>query len=132
MSMTNEEAIKILTHYTSEYYTPQHREAHRMAIAALREKQERENPKPLTIEELRQMDQQPVYVVPANPTETAGCEWCVMWNDEACIPSYEAWAWPIKDYGKTWTAYRHKPVDATKPASMADEAKQHSGLIDED
>lgn len=40
MSMTKEEAIKILTHYTSEYYTPEHQEAHRMAIEALQEPKE--------------------------------------------------------------------------------------------
>ena len=77
-------------------------------LDAIREKKERENPKPLTIEELRQMDQQPVYVVPADSHDS---EWCVMCNDEACIPGCDYWAWGIKDYGKTWTAYRHKPKE---------------------
>jgi len=37
-------------------------EALEMAIAALRAQQERENPKPLTLEELREMDGEPVYL----------------------------------------------------------------------
>ena len=38
-------------------------EANRAALAALREKQERENPKPLTEDDLRQMMGEPVWCV---------------------------------------------------------------------
>lgn len=37
-------------------------EAHQIVLDALREKAEREDPKPLTIEELKQMDGEPVYI----------------------------------------------------------------------
>ena len=82
--MTNEEAIKILSRYDSEYYTPEHREAHRMAIEAMREQMELEECKgvslvmtpedkravieaamkmymPITMAELRQMNGETVY-----------------------------------------------------------------------
>ena len=70
-----------------------------------------EDPQPLTLEELKQMDMKPVFVVPLQPSKDTGAEWCVMWDGEACIPGCEHWAWPIKDYGKTWTAYRHEPKE---------------------
>ena len=63
MTLRIEQAIKELSRYTNqEFYTPQNREAHRMAIQALLEKQSRENMNPLTIEELIQMQDQPVWV----------------------------------------------------------------------
>ena len=83
----------------------------RLARKALYDQEARKNPRRLSIEELRQMDTQPVYVVPLNPGKDDGAEWCVMWNDEACIPGCDHWAWAIKDYGKTWIAYRHKPKE---------------------
>ena len=88
MSMTKEEAIKILSKYDSEYYTPQHREAHRMAIDALRKQMERAEftsiglpmtPEecaaveaamkmhlPITMAELRQMNGETVYCLELN------------------------------------------------------------------
>lgn len=41
MKISKEEAIKILSRYDTEYYTPATREAHRMGIEALREQEER-------------------------------------------------------------------------------------------
>lgn len=41
MKISKEEAIKILSRYDNEYYTPATREAHRMGIEALREQEER-------------------------------------------------------------------------------------------
>ena len=78
---------------------------------AIKEQLDRDNPQPLTIEELRQMDQEPVYVVPLNHGKDTAAEWCVMWHDEAAIPGDECWAWPINNYGKTWIAYRYKPKE---------------------
>ena len=65
--MTIEEAIKRINQHMSIHHIGQYphihlAEAMQMAIEALREKAERENPKPLTIEELRQMDGEPVWV----------------------------------------------------------------------
>lgn len=51
-------------------------EAEQMAIDALREKAEREEPKPLTIEELLHMHGEPVYVtVPGKPQRN---KWCIV------------------------------------------------------
>ena len=68
-------------------------DANKAALAALREKQERMNPKPLTLEELRQMIDEPVWVV---------------------VKSSGRGFWVIVD--ATWlgmtngyTAYRYKP-----------------------
>lgn len=41
MAITREEAIVQLSRYDSEHYTPQNRQAHRMAIAALKDQEER-------------------------------------------------------------------------------------------
>lgn len=117
MSMTIEEAIKRIRQHIAVHRIGEHphihiREALDMAIAALREKAEREDPQPLTIEQLLQMDQEPVYVVPLNHGKDTVAEWCVMWHDEAAIPGDECWAWPINNnYGKTWIAYRNKPKE---------------------
>lgn len=68
-------------------------EANRAALAALREKQERENPKPLTEEELRQMMGEPVWCV-----YEGGASWFIVHESLFTI----------------WngvTAYRYKPGD---------------------
>lgn len=43
ISMTRIEAIRILSRYDTEHYTPQHRMAHRMAIAIMMEQMEQGN-----------------------------------------------------------------------------------------
>lgn len=69
-------------------------------------------PKPLetlTIEEMRQMDGEPVWVVLGNDApETAHC--CVVCEDldSVGVPGLEAW-YAFEDYGKNWLAYRDRP-----------------------
>lgn len=87
-------------------------EAHRAGIAALHEKAEREDPKPLTIEELRQMDGEPVWIK---------ADHCGLFADVVKIHGKEdgdAFVGFVIHYrmqengcGKTWTAYRHKPKE---------------------
>lgn len=110
MSMTAQDAIKFLSQYVdNECYTPQCQEAHQMAIVALREQEEREDPKPLTIEELKGMIGEPVWVQgPGLPqygrwaiVEDAVGNSLILVNDFTC-----------HDIGKTWEAYRHKPKEA--------------------
>lgn len=65
--MTAEEAIKRIKDHMDVRRIGEHphiklSEALSMAIAALREREEPENPKPLTLDELRQMDGQPVWI----------------------------------------------------------------------
>lgn len=71
--MTREEAALILDPETSRdallpYESQEERiavceEACRLGAAALREQEERENPKPLTLDELREMDGEPVWLM---------------------------------------------------------------------
>ena len=69
---------------------------------------------PLTIEELRQMDGEPVYVVPVNEFSELG-KWCVLSVDDsddyscALVPGIDCWAWRFEAYGETWFAYRRPP-----------------------
>ena len=83
-----------------------------IAATALREKAEREDPKPLTIEELRQMDGVPVYLVFLSLNET-GWEIFVEHDDDGFETDAGSWYY-AKTYGKKWFAYRHKPREVDK------------------
>lgn len=112
MSMTIKEAIRCL-HLPGDHLRDYEeygididddlREAMQMGIDALREKAEREDPKPLTLEELRQMDGEPVWID----------DW---WEDshgwELSMDAsdyFEGERRTEKEYGSIWVAYRHKP-----------------------
>lgn len=81
------------------------------AQEALREKQERENPKPLTLDELKARVGNPVYIK---------CEWMSEWGVFDRSDGEDAWfaladhreRFNIYEYGKTWIAYDHKPKEA--------------------
>lgn len=60
--LTTDQAIQVLSRYDTEYYTPQTRQAHRMAIEALMKREEQ----PLTMAELRQMNGETVYCLELN------------------------------------------------------------------
>ena len=126
MRMTIQEAIKRINEHMSIHHIGQYPHIHladalHMALDALREKAEREDPKPLTLEELRQMDGEPVWVVDLKEKACCGC--CVIsiskpliYQDTdhynaAYIPGIEHTWYEFRDYGKEWTAYRHKPVE---------------------
>lgn len=116
MSIPIEDAIKLIRihmelDHIGQYPHVKLGKALTMAIDALQEKAEREDPKPLTIEELRQMDGCPVYVVPLEPDKKEWEEWCVMDGEDAYVPGIEYWAWHINKYDVTWIAYRHKPKE---------------------
>ena len=110
VEITTEEAIKELSRYTDqEFYTPQNREAHRMAIEALVEKQNRENMNPLTIEELIQMQDQPVWV--QRKEEPLDGHWGIV--EGASEFEGRKWLYLRGHYGEyeidaAWVAYRHK------------------------
>ena len=69
---------------------------------------------PLTLEELREMNGEPVYVVPANEYSELG-KWCVISigdsDDYSCalVPGVEYWSWKFEGYGEQWLAYRRPP-----------------------
>jgi hypothetical protein len=94
-----------------------------IALSALREKQERENPKPLTLEELKERDGKPVWTVTKGVdgsgrwelvtfTTICACPWhqvITMVNLLDGETEYE-----ISTYGKTWLAYSHEPKESHK------------------
>ena len=116
--MTREDAIKILEYPVKKWSMEwderedglSYYEALDMAISALRQQETAANRNdPLTLDELRDMPCEPVYIV-------AGY---VSWWD---IVSYAGMEYlylkvegslPFRDYGKNWTAYRQKPEEGT-------------------
>lgn len=126
MSMTIQEAIKRIRDHMEVHNIgePPHihiGDALLMAIDALREKAEREDPQPLTLEELRQMDGEPVWVKTKNAYNGEG-ECCVVHvlrdrrHFVALIPGIEDMWHPSSHYGKEWLAYRHKPKEVAENA----------------
>lgn len=112
-----DEAIQTLCVMQSQYSHIRHREtewaAVEQAIAALREKQEREQNEPLTLEilclpQLRQMEGERVTVMrmgvmtQAEPAIVKKDGHCV--SDSGCLCYAEL-------YGETWIAYRRQPEE---------------------
>lgn len=127
--MTREEAIRILDPETTcnalgeiEYFggfsgewarSIALCEALSMAAAAPREQEERENPTPLTLDELRQMAGEPVWIKLFDPDEEFWAlrnDWVDTRNPEPMILLHGRW-YLHDDYGKTWLAYRQKPKE---------------------
>ena len=125
--MTREEAIEVLENgewweELTEWYMvahPEHNKLHDavdMAISALRQQEHfREVTKkvePLTLDELRQMDGEPVYCV-----EITGREEWLFRRDGGFADMYgeftsdDFMVWD--NYGKLWWCYRQKPEEGT-------------------
>ena len=68
---------------------------------------------PLTLDELREMNGEPVWVVPIGKCKWATRQWCVLAADEALIPGVDHWWWSFEGYGETWMAYRRPPEGET-------------------
>jgi len=112
--MTDRKAMKILESDWSEagYGDELISDALELSISALRDRIECQNPQPLTIEQLREMAGEPVYVQHASGSGF----WRICFGVDdgqkngkikVCfqgVPSSMTW-----DYGKTWLAYRAKP-----------------------
>lgn len=81
------------------------------AIAALRAQQEQENPKPLTLDELRKMDGEPVWLSALGEDFDDG--WYIVVavdkNRLHCLQLYAMLF--FENYGNTWLAYRYKPKE---------------------
>ena len=85
-----------------------------MAISALRQQDHfREVTKkvePLTLDELRQMDGEPVWVQSPGVPEYG--RWAIVEGvGENCLFLHDDFT--CHDYGKTWLAYRQKPEEGT-------------------
>ena len=87
-------------------------DAVRLSIVALKEKAARDDPRPLTLEELRQMDGEPVWVKAdhygtfADVVRIHGKE-----SGDAFVGVKICYRLQENGYGKTWIAYRHKPKE---------------------
>lgn len=68
---------------------------------------------PLTLEELRQMDGEPVWIE-GNPPLIG--QWAIMYGGSEFFIQFNAGcnAMIAEEYGKTWLAYRRKPEDANE------------------
>lgn len=127
MSITTEQAAAWFAERVKNTPMPGAREMFEIAATAIREKAERENPVPLTIEELRQMDGEPVWVYDLEDKKYTGCFVIDVWgpfmyssideNSEALMPGNECFAYSFLNYGKEWIAYRHKPKEASDKCS---------------
>ena len=137
--MTREEAIECLSERVSIGKTCEQScmvgfgvnidtldEAFDIAISALRQ-QERfdevtKKVEPLTLDELRQMDGEPVWTVTTGVSSSGRWELCTCETICACplhkvlrcvTADGEVTDYDLDTYGKTWLAYRQKPEEGT-------------------
>lgn len=84
----------------------------RITLEALREKAEREDPKPLTLKDLRQMDGEPVWIranhygIFADVVKISGRD-----DGDNFVGVKLCYRLRENGYGKTWICYRHKPKE---------------------
>ena len=99
------------------------RDATKIVLAELRRLMALENNAPLTLDELREMDGEPVWVKVIDHTaicEIYDCDgwglcrksWVRVWN--ADIADLYHTNWDFKDYCISWLAYRNKPKEEIK------------------
>jgi hypothetical protein len=110
--MTIEQAIRLLQEIILPYENHDHgiliEEARRVAISALRAQQERENP--LTLKELRQMNGEPVWIIPNRGI----AKWYLVDVANDCCSTCDMDVVDFELYGPQnisygWLAYDHKP-----------------------
>lgn len=70
---------------------------------------------PLTLEELREMDGEPVWVVTGSAINAGRGFWdiCDWWDKNTVMFPYSGEQPRVDDYGITWTAYRRKPEEVS-------------------
>ena len=105
--MTIDEAIKAMQNIDLVLsVTDSEHETARMAISALRAQQERENPQPLTLEELRRMDGE-VVCIPESEEYFGGMGIVSVSQERVVdvgVPKFGYWL--FREYGEGWRAYR--------------------------
>ena len=88
-------------------------EYHKMCLSALQEQQQLESNEPLTMDELREMDGEPVYI--HSDTFPGDCGWRVVKKASVLdIQFTDCDCLLFTFYGKSWIAYRRKPKEAQK------------------
>ena len=81
------------------------KEALDMAIAALSQPNE-----PMTLEQLREMDGEPVWIVDVGPHKWYGPGWAIVDRDNCLVRTVKNWnAVFFESYGERWLAYRRPP-----------------------
>lgn len=112
--MTIEDAIKTIELAIAEVewvYPIDYAAAFDVAISALRAQQELESNEPLTVDELREMDGEPVYI--HSDTFPGDCGWRVVKKASVLdIQFTDGDCFLFTFYGKSWIAYRRKPKEA--------------------
>ena len=69
---------------------------------------------PLTLEELRGMDGEAVWVVPLNDFDILPANYLVnAYEEQIVVDKFGAYL-DFEDYGKTWLAYRRRPEEGTQ------------------
>lgn len=107
--MTTEKAITFAENAQLLTDEPVVQEFYRLAEAALCAQQERENPKPLTLDELREMNA-PVWCL-CKPIEGGNGYWCLCQNGRITTPAgTQYFAGEIPH----WVFLRHKPKEESK------------------
>ena len=84
------------------------KEACRMAISILRARTDPPPNDPLTLEELREMDGEPVWVV--HPDDVLPPFWGIVEADDGTVSNSWCYA-TFEDYDTEWLAYRRRPED---------------------
>ena len=115
--MTIEEAITEIEQ-SGLYGNQMHQETLVLARDALRTQQQRENPQPLTVDEMNALDHEPIYVLHTGGKWTMN-GWHITTalsyqNHGRCDLEIENGNTIIdtQNYGNTWLAYRNKPKEA--------------------
>lgn len=86
--------------------------AYEAALQALREKEERENPKPLTLEELLTVNEEPVWLWFADAPGRWLIRNSLCWVDTCCperMSMFNMKWYKHSAYGVDWVAYCYKP-----------------------
>lgn len=79
---------------------------------ALRAQMEQENPEPLTLDELRSMVGEPVWVVCLDSTWGVPTGWRILDEDRGHVGIWDKVSYlPENEYGTAWLAYCHKPKE---------------------
>ena len=81
----------------------------REAVKALEAPEPADN-EPLTLDELRKMDGEPVWVVDVGPHKWYGPGWAIVDRDNCLVRTVKNWnAVFFESYGERWLAYRRPP-----------------------
>ena len=84
------------------------------AIAEKLCREARDKNPPLTLEELREMDGEPVWVVPLNDFDILPANYLVnAYAEQIVVDKFGAYL-DFEDYGKTWLAYRRRPEEGAE------------------